>query len=332
MDDAFDFADFAPAPTPPARTLVIGLVNGMPGEAAQHAARQFGDILAAAARTHAVRIRPIALADVEADLVGRHALRPDGLIVTGMPPRASCLSEEPAFPALAAVADFAIAQAVPTVWSCLGAHAAVLHLDGIARDPLPRKLSGIIECERMRAPHWLLDGLPRRWRVPHSRCNDIPEAALREAGYRIVSRCTDGGVDLFVKDVGALFLFCQGHPEYDADTLLREYRRDIRQFLAGERAEYPDVPTGMFGPDVTAMLEMFRERALHARSAPLMPEFPWPPCAAALTHRWRDVAIRLFANWLTHVAAWRPAGPDLVRTDRAARRRRLDAAVTASAG
>ena len=44
----------------------------------------------------------------------------------------------------------------------------------------------------------------------------------------------------------SLFLFLQGHPEYEAGTLLREYRRDIARFLRGEREHYPAVPQGYF--------------------------------------------------------------------------------------
>src|SRR2546429_6417390 len=42
-------------------------------------------------------------------------------------------------------------------------------------------------------------------------------------------------VDMFVKELNSLFVFFQGHPEYEATTLLLEYRRDIKRFLRRER-------------------------------------------------------------------------------------------------
>ena len=47
-------------------------------------------------------------------------------------------------------------------------------------------------------------------------------------------------MDLFVKKKEkSLFVHFQGHPEYGAQTLLKEYRRDIKRFLRGERETYP---------------------------------------------------------------------------------------------
>ena len=64
------------------------------------------------------------------------------------------------------------------------------------------------------------------------RVADLPEARLLENGYRMLTRSAAAGVDAFVKkqDGGSLFAYFQGHPEYDTDSLLREYRRDVGRF------------------------------------------------------------------------------------------------------
>jgi homoserine O-succinyltransferase len=293
--------------------LVIGLVNSMPGEARRHTEQQFRAILSAAARDLPVELRLFSLtagprdADMAApryqDTAALAAAVPDGLIVSGMPPRAARLSDEPYWPRLTALVDVATEAAIPTVWSCLAAHAAVLYRDGIERQPLPRKLSGLVDCARTEAEHPAMRGLPRRWRVPHSRYNDLPEAALRARGYRILSRAAAAGADIFARDDRAPFLFCQGHPEYDAHSLLREYRRDIRQFLAGARDDYPAAPDGCFSPALLARLDGFRARALRVRSLDCLAEFPMAACEADLRHDWRDLAVSLYANWLAEVAA-----------------------------
>lgn len=296
-----------------AGALVIGLVNSMPGEARRHTEQQFRAILAAAVRDVPVELRcfsfdavPPGEADAAAryqDMAALEAAAPDGLIVSGMPPRAARLSDEPYWPKLTALVDYARETATPTVWSCLAAHGVALYLDGIERQLLPRKLSGLVDCVRTEAEHPAMAGLPRGWRVPHSRYNDLPEAALRARGYRILSRSAAAGADIFARDDRAPFLFCQGHPEYDAHSLLREYRRDIRQFLAGECRDYPAPPQGYFSAAMAARLDEFRERALHARSLNCLADFPMAACQADLRHGWRDLAVNLYANWLADVAA-----------------------------
>ena len=95
--------------------------------------------------------------------------------------------------------DWARDNTASTIWSCLAAHAAVLHADGIGRKLLDQKLSGVFECEAA-ADDALFADLGSRLRVPHSRLNDLPEPALRAAGYRLLSRSATAGVDAFVKD------------------------------------------------------------------------------------------------------------------------------------
>jgi len=309
--------------------LVIGLVNSMPGEARRHTEQQFRAILSAAVRDVPVELRFFSL---EAPRRGRthagaraaagqphyddtatlEAAPPDGLIVTGMPPRAASLRDEPYWPKLTLLADFAVDAGIPTVWSCLAAHAAVLYFDGIERRRLPQKLSGVVDCVRTEAEHPATGGLPRRWRVPHSRYNDIAERDLLARGYRILSRSVAGpdgfAPDLFAKDAGAPFLFCQGHPEYDTQALLREYRRDVRQFLAGERDGFPQAPQDYFGPDATARLAAFRAHALRERRIDTLEKFPLAACVADLTHGWSDLAVGLYANWLAQVAERKARG------------------------
>ena len=290
-------------------SLVIGLVNSMPGEALEHTERQFRAILGAASRGFSVRIRLFSLDPPSPATASRYehaaAIDPadlDGLIVTGMPPRAAALVDEPCWKALTALVDLAAEQAIPTVWSCLAAHAAVLYMDGIERRLLPQKLSGLYACTRTRDDHPMLAALPRRWRVPHSRYNELPADALDARGYDILSSSAEAGVDLFARQAGALFLFCQGHPEYDAPALLREYRRDVRQFLNGARDTYPAVPHGYFSPGVAELLDAFRASAIRARTPEAMAQFPLAACEADLTHSWRDLAHRFYAGWLDHVA------------------------------
>jgi len=139
--------------------------------------------------------------------------------------------------------------------------------------------------------------------MPHSRWNDIPEDALTSCGYRVLTRSKEGGVDAFIKHRRSLFVFFQGHPEYEAPTLLLEYRRDIKRFLRRERETYPPMPRGYFDDDTVAALSAIRERALSDRREKLLAEFPTDIAAGRVTNTWGPAAARVYRNWLLYMCA-----------------------------
>ena len=303
-----------------ANCLEIGLINNMPDPALEATERQFLALLDAAADGIVVRLTPYALADVPRTDVGRRHVSSfyseigdlwdshlDGLIVTGTEPRASNLKDEPYWRSLTRVLDWAEHHTHSTVWSCLAAHAAILHLDGIGRRPLSDKRFGVFECARV-ADHHVTAGLPPRLPMPHSRWNDIAEDALASCGYRVLTRSAETGVDAFVKQSGSLFVFFQGHPEYEATTLLLEYRRDIRRFLRGERETYPPMPQSYFDRDTVGTLTALRERALSDRREELLEELPTAILAAKVTNTWRSAATCVYRNWLLYMCAAKARG------------------------
>ena len=296
--------------------IVIGLVNNMPDAALQTTERQFRKLLSAASRNLAICLRLFSLPELPRADAGRSyvsqnyediselwASKLDGLIVTGTEPRAPALTDEPYWPTLTKLVDWAEDHATSTIWSCLAAHAAVLHIDGIGRHPLGEKLSGVFDCIKA-TDHEFVVGAPSRWRVPHSRYNELPEEALVSKDYRILSRLSCTGVDMFVKQKRSLFLFVQGHPEYDPAALLREYRRDIRRFLVGERGGYPEMPCGYFDEEAADVLAAFRQQALANRGIDLHASFP-VIAEEKLTHTWIGPAVRIYANWFSYLVAQR---------------------------
>lgn len=297
----------------PSQGIEVVLVNNMPDAALEATERQFAGLLAAAAGDQLVRLKLFSLPSVPRGEAARHYLdqnyavieslwnsRPDGLIVTGTEPRAAILSDEPYWPSLSLIADWAQYATISTVWSCLAAHVAVLRMDGIGRHLLPQKRSGVFECTSV-SDHAMMHGMPRQFSIPHSRCNDLAEDELTAGGYTILSRSPEAGVDSFVKRTRSTFVFFQGHPEYEATTLFREYRRDVARFLSGERPSYPAMPEGYFAQDATDRLTAFQERALVEGDTALLAEFP------AVEHdvvdTWRPGAAQIYRNWLTSIAA-----------------------------
>jgi homoserine O-succinyltransferase/O-acetyltransferase len=295
--------------------ITIGLVNNMPDSALRTTERQFCDLLSAAGQGLAVSLRFFSFPDLPREQAGRIYITQhhedigalwdseiDGLIVTGTEPRAARLPEEPYWPTLTRLIDWAEDHTTSTVWSCLAAHAAVLHRDGICRHMLPQKLSGVFDCATV-TDHTIIAATPSCWQIPHSRCNDVPEEALVSRGYRVLSRSPEAGADLFVKQGKSLFLFFQGHPEYDPGALFREYRRDVGRFLNGERETYPGMPCGYFDKSTAAAMAAFRERALQHRHPELLSSFPACDAEQHVAHTWRGPAVRLYANWLFYLAS-----------------------------
>ena len=289
--------------------VLVGLVNNMSDGAARPTEQRFFKLLRAAAGGRDVKFTLFTCPKIPrssgnggqnyADIEEILEARLDALIVTGAEPTTSTLQAEPIWASLAWVADWAEANEIPTIWSCLAAHAAVLHLNGISRVREPLKHSGVFACNAVLDGEPLTAGLASGWLMPHSRWHGLPEANLRACGYEIVSRCEAAGVDIFLKRQGAPFLFFQGHPEYDADTLQREYVRDVRRYAAGEYDGYPSSPVNYFDPRTEEVLAEIRQRALEReRDSRCLDEV----CAAlkdvAHSASWQKAATRLCANWL----------------------------------
>jgi homoserine O-succinyltransferase/O-acetyltransferase len=296
-----------------ANCVTVGLINNMPDAALEATERQFVDLIRAGASNTVVRLLLFAIPEVprgeaaRRDMAGRYRLlremwdsRLDGLIVTGTEPRSENLKDEPYWGAVSEVIDWARHHTASTIWSCLAAHAAVLQSDGIERRAFKQKLSGLFACRPV-APHPMLRGAPLPLIVPHSRRNDLPEAALKACGYRILTRSAGAGVDMFARQDQSLHLFLQGHPEYEPDTLLREYRRDIGRYLRGERDDYPAPPHGYFDRDAAAVAETFRKRALADRRGDLIRAFPKRTLETGIAGSWRATAIALYENWFDYL-------------------------------
>jgi homoserine O-succinyltransferase/O-acetyltransferase len=297
----------------PAR-IDIGLVNNMPDAALKATERQFRALLRAAADDVTVDLTLYTLPEVPRTDFGREEVsrysdlrdlwtsHHDGLIVTGTEPRAADLKDEPYWESLTGVLEWAENHTYSTILSCLAAHAGILHLDGIARRPLGDKRFGVFECVRV-SDHPLTAAAPSQLQMPQSRWNEVPEEALLACGYRVLTRSVGAGVDSFVKQRKSLFVFFQGHPEYDATTLLLEYRRDIGRFLRGERETYPPMPHGYFDEETVAALAALRERARMDRREELLAEFPTAMAAGKVTNTWRSTAESLYRNWLQYIGA-----------------------------
>jgi homoserine O-succinyltransferase len=294
------------------RILEIGLVNAMPDAAVAATQRQFAQLIEYASGAFDVRLRLFTLESMPRAAEARRAMAVDyaavreleraaldALVVTGAEPRASDLRDEPFWDELGFVLDWAAENTISSLFSCLAAHAAVLRNDGIARRPFADKCAGVFAVE-VATDHELTAGLEPRYRAPHSRWNGLDEAELVDKGYRVLARAPGCGVDLFVRKARSLLVFLQGHPEYEADTLAREHRRDLTRFLRGETTAPPRPPAHYYPPAVAAAVADFTRRV---EAGPTATAMDFPAAALALDEApWRDAGVRLVRNWLALTA------------------------------
>ncbi len=293
----------------------VGLVNNMPDAALGSTERQFVGLMRSASSRVVVRVLLFSIPDVPRGPEAQQEIAEryrdiselwdsgvDGLIVTGTEPRAGNLKDEPYWNTLSQVVDWAYDNTTAAIWSCLGALAAVLRASGIERQPAPEKLHGVFDFEAAYRHPMTVD-VAHGFRVPHSRYNGLPERDLTESGYRVLTRSPVAGVDMFARQDKSFHLFLQGHPEYEAVTLLREYRRDVARYLKGERQTYPALPKNYFGEAAAAAAIGFREQAVLDRDPELMWRFPMQDLQAGLEAPWRPSAVGIDEKWFEYVVA-----------------------------
>jgi len=291
--------------------LTIGLLNNMAGAAFKATERQFVSLLDSASQGIPIHVSFYTLpglSDVESGghrfashYAGIDSLletKLDALIVTGREPKMKDLREEPYWDNFTRVLEWARTNTRSTVWSCLAAHAAILYMDGIDRRKSDEKHFGVFKCEHA-GEHVLTRGLPAQFSVPHSRWNGVAMDDLTANGYEVLSRVAGNGVDTFIQQNESLFVFFQGHLEYEPDTLMREYRRDVGRYVRGESETYPLLPAGYFDSPTEAALAALKEKAGSCRNLELLKKATETLDHTKIEDAWRGTATQIYRNWLS---------------------------------
>ena len=134
----------------------------------------------------------------------------------------------------------------------------------------------------------------------------LERAGRRPTSARPATRCCavrGGGRSLHPTTATSLLVFLQGHPEYDADSLAREYRRDVGRYLDGTRADYPAMPENCFTAGGHRAVRRLRSAGRPPGAIrPCRPQFPNLAETLPAQAPWQADAARLFRNWLGYVA------------------------------
>ncbi|MEA3302575.1 MAG: homoserine O-succinyltransferase [Pseudomonadota bacterium] len=294
------------------RELHVGLLNMMPDAALAATERQFYRLIARSNLIAQFHIHPFTLdalprgekaaqhiADYYEDFSTIQELGLDALIITGANVTHPHLADESFWEPLAEVISWAYDNVTSTLCSCLATHAVVEHFYGINRYHLGFKRWGVFEHRVTMHEHPLVQTINSRFDVPHSRFNQIDTQQLEGAGLRVLVESETAGVHLAVSPDLFRQVFFQGHPEYDINSLLKEYKREVGLYLNGLRHSYPPFPDNYFSIRVQAILDEFRERAeLCQKNNQPLPEFPEALIMPMLDITWRDTAKAVISNWL----------------------------------
>ena len=169
--------------------------------------------------------------------------RYDGMIITGAPVETMPFEEVEYWKELTEIMDWTKTHVHSTLHICWGAQAGLYYHYGIPKYMLPEKMSGIFKHHVLLPKEPLLRGFDDIFCAPHSRHTEVRAADIRkDERLTILAESHEAGVHI-VEAMNGRQIFVLGHGEYDADTLKKEYERDLAKGMN------PEVPRHYFRND-----------------------------------------------------------------------------------
>ncbi|RHM62174.1 MULTISPECIES: homoserine O-succinyltransferase [Coprobacillaceae] len=195
--------------------------------------------------------------------------RYDGLIVTGAPVEKLKFEDVDYWQEMEAIFEWAKTNVFSSFFICWASQAALHHYYGIEKHELKEKLTGVYfhhtNVDKMKRK--ILRGFDYQFYAPHSRYTTVIAEDIRTVdSLDILATSDEAGVYLVAEKDGSRF-FVTGHPEYDPDTLDKEYRRDLAK---GDDCVMPK--NYYRGDDIQGEIQV----------------------------KWRSHAYLLFSNWLNY--------------------------------
>ncbi len=313
------------------RELHIGLLNMMPDSALEATERQFFRLVGESNQIAQFYVHPFSLKELKRNAEGQAHVDKfyktfdqikkeglDALIITGANVTGPELSAQPFWDPLIEIIDWAYDNVTSTLCSCLATHAVLQFRYKQKRKPLPAKRWGVYKHRVVNKHHPLVSGVNTKFDVPHSRFNDVSHSQFESAGLNILVESQIAGVHLATSADGFRIVFFQGHPEYDAISLLKEYKREVGRFIRGEIDEYPPIPENYLRQRSEAILEEYRDAVFaHGKEIASLPEFPEDMIVPTLDNTWHDTAEAVINNWIgkvyqvTHIDRLKPFRDDI---------------------
>ena len=160
----------------------------------------------------------------------------DGLVITGAPVEMMEFEEVEYWEELCEIMEWSTTHVHSTFHICWGAQAGLYYHFGVKKKTLDKKMFGVFPHIADYKRSMLFRGFDDVFMVPHSRHTTIEREDLEGIpGLKILASSPEAGVFALSTKKGRQ-IFITGHPEYDAETLGREYWRDVN---AGKPIEIP---------------------------------------------------------------------------------------------
>ncbi len=191
----------------------------------------------------------------------------DGMIITGAPLDYVKFEDVAYWDELCAIMEWGKTHVHSTLHLCWGAFAALYYFYGLERYDMEEKLSGVYAHRVLKKTSPLFRGFDDIFYAPQSRAMGIEaEKITSVTDLELMAVSDEAGVTI-VKSTDSRHLFVTCHPEYDADTLAKEYYRDL------EKGLNPKIPVNYFPND--------------------------DPSKAPVVN-WRSTGQLLYSNWLNY--------------------------------
>lgn len=289
----------------------IGLLNMMPDAALEATERQFYRLIGESNPIIQIYIHPFTLPILPRGEKARHHIDTyydtfedlqreglDALIITGANVTEPNLSDEAFWEPLTEVVEWATNNVVSTLCSCLATHAVMEFRHGQKRKHLQHKRWGVYP-HKVTHSHPLVRGINSKFDVPHSRFNQVDRSQFEQAKTIILVESEEAGVQLAVSQDGLRLVYFQGHPEYDAISLLKEYKREVVCFIQKELDEYPPFPANYLDRYTQSVFDEYQERVMAAiqlgEKTPIFPEYL---IVDRIHNTWHDTGEAIVGKWL----------------------------------
>ena len=285
--------------------LHIGFLNLMPDAAFQATERQFVSMLASNDEI-LVHLYPTSVSSEERsdglmkyidehydDIKNIQQRKYDGFIISGANPSQQDMTKEAFWNPLIEVFEWAEENSNSVLCSCLATHAIMKAKYGIERQMRHEKAWGIFKHDLGKEDHPLIKGLQGGFDGPHSHYYDFPLNEIESTDLEILASNDFAGMYLASSKDGSLVLF-QGHPEYGGNSLLKEYQREINNFVSGSRVDYPPLPNNYFSSSQIKKLEEMKQNLLSDPKDISLDE----SLISDIDLDWQRAGKTIYRNWL----------------------------------